>query len=167
MRVTPCCAPRSVSRPPAQVSVFFRTSPKHKLKIIKVSWEPRGSVRASPGRWQGLCSGWSRAQAGGSLGGPQTGLEHRGDLGHVHQKQEPERGGAERKEKQLVSVSRAIFGLILVSYLQASVSPLAATWFQGKAVDPSLLVEREPDTGRRSVALTEEGRLSPLCRWRS
>lgn len=44
---------------------------------------------------------------------------------------------------------------------------LAATWFQGKAVDPSLLVEREPDTGRRSVALTEEGRLSPLCRWRS
>lgn len=109
--------------PCTQVSVFFRTSPKHKLKIIKVSWEPRGSVRASPGRWRGLCSGWSRARAAGSLGRPQTGVGAQGHLGHVHRKQEPERGGAEGERKSSWPVSRVIFGVILVSYLQASVSP--------------------------------------------
>lgn len=60
-----------------QISIFYRTSPKHKLKIIKVSCVgdsvcltcPSGY---SPGRQRRLRpAGWSRARAGGSLGHPR------------------------------------------------------------------------------------------------
>lgn len=65
--------------PRTQVSVFFRTSPKHKLKIIKVSWEPVGRqgrsgtvvgalLRAVQGpSWQ---EPWLSPNRGRSTGGP-------------------------------------------------------------------------------------------------
>lgn len=110
-----------------QVSVFFRTSPKHKLKIIKVScascvhWGQFRAVAMPRGG-----GGGSWVQAGTSLGRPQVvlpslgpgqlpqplGRGERGDLCHTHQRSGQELGVGEhgRKNKKWVaSVNRVLW----------------------------------------------------------
>lgn len=68
-----------------QVSVFYRTSPKHKLKIIKVSrvprLVPRGTAREGGGSAHGWPSGGPRAAA------PASGERTGGAPCRVHQGQ--------------------------------------------------------------------------------
>ena len=75
------CPPRLL----LQVSVFYRTSPKHKLKIIKVSrvplLVPRGTAREGGGSAHGWPSGGRRAAA------PASGERTGGAPCRVHQGQ--------------------------------------------------------------------------------
>lgn len=75
-----------------QVSVFYRTSPKHKLKIIKVSrvplLVPRGTTREGGSSAHGWPSGGPRAAA------PALGRELGGARAASTKGREWERGGA-------------------------------------------------------------------------
>ena len=73
-----------------QVSVFYRTSPKHKLKIIKVSHAPllvpRGTARGGWGAGGGVAHGWP--SGGPRAAAPASGERRTGEaLCCVHQRQ--------------------------------------------------------------------------------